>query len=113
MPLARNRTSSAILVAWSAIRSRLRTTESRSTACRILLRVLLHEADQFVEAGVAQVVDGVVGRQDAARQVGIAPDKRIEALANHGLHQCGDMRDVDHGLARSARSAARSRAARC
>src|ERR1019366_5063668 len=59
--------------------------------------VFLHEAGKFVVAGGAQAVDGVVGGEHAAGQVRVAMDESIERLPHHGLHQAGDVRNIDHG----------------
>src|SRR6185437_8443578 len=59
--------------------------------------VLLHETSELVVAGGAQAIDGVIGSEHAAGEIGIAVDKSIERLAHHGLHQTRNVGNVDHG----------------
>ena len=48
--------------------------------------------------GIPQVVYGVVGNQDAARQLGVAFHERVQRLADHGFGVVGHLGNVDERL---------------
>src|SRR2546426_27629 len=112
LPSITNTTSSAMLVARSATRSRLRLTRNKSMAAPMTcgssimcvsrmrntewcsastessrgpddVRVFHHVREQDAEYGVVQRVDGVVAPADVAPQRRVAPHEGVERAREH------------------------------
>ena len=62
--------------------------------------LFLHEGHQFLVNRVAQAIHLVIRQQDAAGQIFVALDQRIQALAHHVFGQAGHLRNVDQRLYR-------------
>ena len=74
-PRTQKMTSSAMFVAWSATRSRLRATSSASSAWRVVSGSFVHGLHQHDEGFVLHAVDHVVHLEHGLRQFGLAFDE--------------------------------------
>ena len=75
-------TISAMLVEWSAMRSRYFAMAVRRTAPRNGLWVFDHIEEQLVEYLLIQVVNKVVGKANPHGEVGITFQKRVQTSFN-------------------------------
>ena len=84
-----------MLVAWSPMRSRFLATRISSKAAKTTAEFFHHVGEQLAEELVAQAVDLIVALQHAAREILIAADEGVEAVANHAFGEFAHARQVD------------------
>ena len=94
-PRTQKMTSSAMLVAWSPTRSRLRADDQRVEGLRGELGLLLDQRAERVEGGVVHLVDLVVEQEDGVGELGVGFDEGLQGLAHHGGGERRELGNVD------------------
>ena len=94
LPSTRKTTSSPMLVARSATRSRFRLTRKSSMPGADRVRVLHHVGEQDAEHRAVQRVHLVVAEADLAAARGVAPDEGLERVGQHLAGQPGHLDDL-------------------
>ena len=89
LPFTMKITISAMLVAWSAMRSRYFETKSCAVPTTTSDGSLRHPAEDLGEHLRVHRIDRVVLLAHRQRQVGVLADERVEALAQHLAHGIG------------------------
>ena len=103
LPSTRNTTSSPMLVARSATRSRFRLTRKSSMPAPIMCWILHHVGQQDAEHRPVKDIHLVVPTTHLAPRLCVAPDERLEGV---GEHVAGEPRHLDDlGLRRDATEA--------
>ena len=92
-------TSSAMLVAWSPMRSRFLATRMSSNGGEDHAGIVHHVSEQFAEDLVAKLIDLIVALAERfAPKLDVAADHGIRAVADHSLGKLAHARQIDVGL---------------
>jgi len=90
--------ASAMLVAWSPMRSRFLATRMSSKAGNTTLEIAHHVGKPIHGKSGRGSGHLIVGGEDALRELDVAADDGVEGIANHFLGELAHARQIDVGL---------------